>query len=132
MSTDYEVGYGKTPVHTRFKLGESGNKNGRPKGSKNINKALEEQLNKKIILTENGKPIRMSKGEAVAAQLVNKSVKGDIKSIGLLLNKVKEIESYHAEQEACRSTSNRNDDEILTLFLPAGLESLENEQNRGD
>ena len=32
---DYEVGYGKPPKDSRFKLGQSGNPNGRPKGSRN-------------------------------------------------------------------------------------------------
>lgn len=30
-AASYEVGYGKPPVHTRFKEGQSGNPNGRPK-----------------------------------------------------------------------------------------------------
>lgn len=33
--SDYEVGYGKPPAETRFKKGQSGNPNGRPKGSRN-------------------------------------------------------------------------------------------------
>ena len=33
-TSDYEVGYGKPPVHSRFKPGESGNPRGRPKGAK--------------------------------------------------------------------------------------------------
>jgi hypothetical protein len=32
---DYEVGYAKPPVKTRFAPGQSGNPRGRPKGSKN-------------------------------------------------------------------------------------------------
>jgi hypothetical protein len=30
-----KVGYGRPPLATRFKLGQSGNPNGRPKGSLN-------------------------------------------------------------------------------------------------
>jgi len=30
--SDYEIGRGKPPMHTRFKPGQSGNPKGRPKG----------------------------------------------------------------------------------------------------
>jgi hypothetical protein len=33
---DYEVGYGRPPIHTRFKPGQSGNPAGRPKGAQNF------------------------------------------------------------------------------------------------
>lgn len=36
----YDVGYGKPPVATRFKQGQSGNPKGRPKGAKNKRSAL--------------------------------------------------------------------------------------------
>jgi hypothetical protein len=32
---DYEIGYGRPPIHTRFKPGQSGNPAGRPKGAQN-------------------------------------------------------------------------------------------------
>jgi Family of unknown function (DUF5681) len=31
---DYRVGYGKPPLETRFKQGQSGNPRGRPRGAK--------------------------------------------------------------------------------------------------
>jgi phage terminase large subunit-like protein len=33
---DYEVGYGKPPASSRFRKGQSGNRSGRPKGTKNL------------------------------------------------------------------------------------------------
>jgi len=41
---DYEVGYGRPPVHARFRPGQSGNPKGRPKGSRNKRTAMAEQI----------------------------------------------------------------------------------------
>ncbi len=36
MADEYEVGYKRPPKHTQFKLGQSGNMKGRPKGTRNF------------------------------------------------------------------------------------------------
>lgn len=59
----YEVGYGKPPVRTRFKPGESGNRRGRPKGAKNKVPALNEERLKSIILEEAYRAIRINDGD---------------------------------------------------------------------
>jgi hypothetical protein len=48
----YQVGYGKPPKHTQFKLGESGNPQGRSKGTKNLKTDLAEELCEKIVVHE--------------------------------------------------------------------------------
>jgi predicted P-loop ATPase len=49
---DYEVGYGKPPVATRFEPGRSGNPGGRPRGARNKLPALKGEQLKTIILEE--------------------------------------------------------------------------------
>lgn len=77
----YAVGYGKPPKHTQFKKGTSGNKKGRPKGTKNFETLFQEEINQSIVITENGQRRRITKGKAIAKQLTNKAATGDLKAI---------------------------------------------------
>ena len=79
------VGPGKPPRHTRFKPGQSGNPNGRPKGSKNFATILQQQLRKKVTITVDGKPKRMAVQEVIARRLANDSMKGTTKAMELLI-----------------------------------------------
>ena len=90
-----EVGYGKPPVATRFKKGQSGNPRGRERGSRNLAQLIEAELDQRITVTENGQRKTISKREAIAKQLVNKAVGGDQKAIPLLL-----VEARSAEADA--------------------------------
>src|SRR5260370_31334050 len=58
---DYEVGYGKPPLHTRFKKGQSGNPRGRPRGAKNFTSLVSDALDQRVVVTENGKRREISK-----------------------------------------------------------------------
>jgi hypothetical protein len=69
---EYSANYRKPPVHTRFKKGQSGNPSGRP--VKNLAGLLAAALNEKVTVTENGKRRKVTKREAVIAQLVNKGL----------------------------------------------------------
>ena len=85
----YGVGFGRPPRLTQFKPGQSGNPAGRPRGAKNIATALEEELNARLTVTENGRRRRISKREVIAKHLVNKAASGDLKAIPLLLNEAR-------------------------------------------
>jgi hypothetical protein len=80
---DYEVGYGKTPLHSRFQTGHTrGNRKGRKKGSVNLKTDLQAELAEKVTLTENGKKIRLTKQRALVKSLVVKGIKGDDRAAG--------------------------------------------------
>lgn len=59
----YEVGYGKPPVSSRFKPGESGNRRGRPKGARNKAPALNQERLKEIVLEEAYRTIGINDGD---------------------------------------------------------------------
>lgn len=91
MSTDdsdeYEVGYRKPPLHSRFKPGESGNPRGRTKGTLNFATDLKHTLQTPITLTDPGKkPRKVSTQKAALLRLREKALKGDARSLDRLLD----------------------------------------------
>lgn len=98
-----EIGYGKPPPQHQFAKGCSGNPKGRPKGSRNFRKLIAQDLQRPVTVTYNGKRRRISKLEALAMALVNKSMQMDGKAIGALLP----IMDWMAEQEDAQSARKR-------------------------
>ena len=84
-SDDYTVGYGKPPKATQFKKGESGNPNGRPKGTRNIATLLDEALNSRITVRDGDAIRSMSAIDAMIQSLIVQAVKGDHKAIQLVI-----------------------------------------------
>lgn len=83
---DYEVGYGKPPVSTRFKKGASGNPKGRPKGARGVNALLSAAMNEKVTVTEGGRRQRVSKLEVAFRQLANRAASGDARATKTMLD----------------------------------------------
>jgi hypothetical protein len=96
---DYDIGYGKPPLHSQFGKGHSGNPRGRPKGSPNLSTLIDSALNEKVIVSENGKRKRITKREAILKQLVNKAASGDPKSIHMLLTEIRLAEGRQPSAE---------------------------------
>ena len=87
----YRVGYRKPPLHSRFKRGESGNKQGRRKGSRNPSVIIHDELNQRLFVTEAGKRRSITKWQAVIKQLLNKAATGEMKATRILVQIVKEL-----------------------------------------
>ncbi len=77
-SSGSEVGYRKPPVNTRFRKGESGNPNGRPRGTRNFSSIFAKSFREKVVISENGKRKTITKLEAATKQLANKAASGDL------------------------------------------------------
>jgi hypothetical protein len=114
-SKPYVVGYGKPPVHTRFKKGQSGNPNGRRKGAKNFSTALKETLQEKVVIKENGKSKAVSKQEVITKQLVNKAASGELRAIYIIASLRVDTEENSAT--AAEPTSLNEQDRKLILSL---------------
>lgn len=117
MDKEYEIGYGKPPKEYQFKKGQSGNKKGRPKNSKNTYVLLDEILRQTIPITENGKLMHISKRNAVLIHLVNKAVKGDLKATNALLPHMLMADAKEEDKEKIMSALNRDDEKIISNYL---------------
>lgn len=82
---DYEVGYGKPPKATRFAAGQSGNPAGRPRGSKNLQTLLSEELEKKVDVVQNGEARRMSKGRIMVIKQVDRAISGNDRAFSTIV-----------------------------------------------
>lgn len=92
----YEVGYKSPPKKHQFPKGQSGNPKGRPKGGKSFRKLVEILLDSKVTIQENGRPRMVTRREAAAALLVNKTLKGDHRAFQMLLLLINDIDAQKA------------------------------------
>jgi hypothetical protein len=90
---DERVGYGRPPLATRFRPGQSGNPRGRPKGARNFSTVIASALSERVAVTENGRRRRITKLEAAIKQLVNRAAAGAARATALLLQLVQANEA---------------------------------------
>lgn len=83
--SNYETGYGKPPIYTRFKKGQSGNPKGRRKGSRNLASALESALQEQVTVNEGGVRKKVTKKQAAFKQIANKAASGDVNGLRILI-----------------------------------------------
>lgn len=82
----YEVGYGKPPKHSRFRKGQSGNPNGRPKWAKGLNTIIREEMLARIpVRTRTGERL-IPRAQAMVLKLLELAGKGDMRALRLLLD----------------------------------------------
>jgi hypothetical protein len=82
---DYQVGYKKPPIETRFKKGNNANPRGRPRGSKNL-ATLQDRALDTVVVVEDGTRRRLTKRDIVIAQLVDRSAGADLRATKILLD----------------------------------------------
>jgi hypothetical protein len=110
------VGYGRPPKSTQFKPGSSGNPKGRPKGSRPVGSLLQDIIQQKIAVTENGRTRRLPALEIMLRRLANGAMRGEQHALKLLLSL---IEHYGASAETKLQLGEMltEDAEILAQYL---------------
>jgi hypothetical protein len=104
------------PKHTQFKKGASGNKKGRPKGSKNLSTLLMEAARDQVTATIDGKRRKISKLQATAMQLATKAAGGDQASIARFLDWIDEIEKRSATAKPAEFPFSEADLQVLRVL----------------
>ena len=125
----YEIGYRRPPASGRFRPGTSGNPRGRPKGSRNFLTLLEQELNKTISVTENGRKRKLTRLQAIVKRMVNSALNGDQRALLNLLEIMRRTGRFDAP--AAEALLPDNYEELLEAFVqqrqqrPARSESPE-------
>jgi hypothetical protein len=88
---DYVVGYCRPPVEHRFKKGQSGNPNGRPKGRRNIRTEIAEICAQPVQVRDNGKIRRTTLLGAIVLTHAAQGAKGDPRSARLAFDLAKSL-----------------------------------------
>lgn len=119
---DYEVGYKRPPVHTRFKRGQSGNPKGRPKKVPEpaLHAGLSEEdaltlrlLAEEVSVVVDGQARRMTRREAICRAQLEQAMAGDLRAM-----------KYTHEQEARALAAKEAIDEVASADQARSINEL--------
>ena len=125
-----KVGYCNPPERTRFKKGQSGNPQGRPKGALSMATVLERTLRERVVINENGRRKTITKLEAAIKQLSNKAASGELKALQLLSALVRSAEDRAVQTSIPKSTLEEVDKKVFLGILER-FEAARKENQRG-
>lgn len=102
----------KTPDHSKWKPGESGNPSGRPKGSKSTGTMVKEILDQLVIVKIRGRDTKIPLRRAMLIKAVDNFMqRSDLRSLSFML------QMYEAATSQLRAQELRPEDhEILAVF----------------
>ena len=120
------TGYKNPPQESQFPKGVSGNPSGRPRGSKNTFKLIEEILEQKITINQDGKALKISKKIAMLTQLINSAVKGNLKAIASIIPYMLQIDAKNLENQSSETLS-VDDETFITNFINEYIKEKNND-----
>jgi Family of unknown function (DUF5681) len=120
----YVIGYGRPPVHTRFKPGHRG-RGGRPKRQRNLRTVLEQTLDQRITIREGNRTRQVTKRDAIILKLVNDAVSGNAKALTNLIALMRSHDLIGQPQDEADFQPFTADDEAIIADLLRRLENRE-------
>lgn len=112
-SDKYEIGYGKAPKHSRFKPGQSGNPNGRPKGVRNFKTDVKATLETRVRVKGEDSQRTFSTQEAALLRLREKALHGDARALDRLIALA---QTYNNDDVAASINRTTDDARLLELY----------------
>ena len=120
----YEVGYGKPPVHTRFRKGQSGNPTGKRRDP-NVERAKElvrQEAYRLVTVREGDRLKRMPALQAILRSHLTLAAKGNIRAQRSVLKNIQDIEADKSESRKGiirdgRTVDGLTDDELMAICL---------------
>lgn len=100
-----KVGYRNPPTASRFKKGHSGNPGGRKKGSRNLATLVRAELERPIVVTQDGKRCKVSKVVALARLQVDRALKGDPRAFEAIVRMEEKFEQHAARARSDEQAS---------------------------
>jgi hypothetical protein len=114
----YHVGYGKPPKRHQFRPGQSGNREGRPKGAKNAATTLREILDRKIEVRTGSILRKIRVLDAILTRIAETALKGDTKAAAFLLQR---YDMAATAPEHANNTTTPEEQEIIDTYLESYL-----------
>ncbi|MBN8966159.1 MAG: hypothetical protein J0H89_12465 [Rhizobiales bacterium] len=124
----YEVGYGKPPLHTRFKPGVSGNPRGRRKKPLDMRRDIQQEFLRPIRVRDGDKTIPISTIVFLFRRLLNEAAKGNVRcalAVAKLANQFGVYQLAEQQQEVDLSKLSLKDrakiSEAVQIFFDAKI-----------
>ena len=111
--SDYAVGYGRPPEHTRFKPGRSGNPKGRPKRHRNLRTIVEDILNERMRIRVGERTRDVPQVEALVRTILNRALKDDLRAFNALMALIRTTDLAGEEPEVAEAEAWTQDGQAL-------------------
>ncbi|TNE94822.1 MAG: hypothetical protein EP337_00015 [Rhodobacteraceae bacterium] len=113
VEEESEIGYGRPPVSTRYRKGQSGNPRGRPRGRKR-GVPYDAVLGQTVTIREDGRDRRVTAAEAFLLQLAKQGLEGDGAAARQALASIEEARARRLLQDDMKAMT------FVTVFVTPG------------